>query len=351
MEYWKLICSRDHFLTKGHSDDWMGLIAQGGLKPKTPPMGQWIETVVEGATRGLRPKSKDSMALQVATSRGMLDYLAEQLLEKDLKDIRLSPHSTLGYLSSWPDSSNRLFARPLASFTSSTCSSFGSTLLNAFAYLRSHMVEYFVAAAIEAPCSKSTIRQMKAMKIYAPSSLEDYPCQAMNFSKISNSMVLSEAAHAFLLSFQKEGALAKITGVGSYKETPTSATGLSENALALQKAMEFSVAMAGGGPIDCVLGHFPGTVLGDKAEKNAYEIFFPSYSPYITGIKWKFGHSLGASMATGLEVALLSILLQELPPCPPFAPPTQRTERSVSKIMVNGLGFGGQAVSVILEKL
>jgi 3-oxoacyl-[acyl-carrier-protein] synthase II len=348
--HWGKLRSKEHYLTRDIDGDWLGKIPQVEAAGSVPPMGDWIQKVVREAAKCLNPLEKEAMALQVATSRGLLDYLAGELMHKEVRDLRLSPYSTFGFLSSWPDGLKGFESPKMSSFSSSTCSSFGSVLFNAMAFLNSDMVDYFVAAAVEAPCSVSTLRQMKALKIYADSKEVPYPCQSMNLTKNHNSMVLSEAAHAFLLSSRKEHALAQITGLGIHKERPSSATGLSENAWALQKAMENSVAMAGGAEVDCVIGHFPGTLMGDKAEQQAYTQFFTRKTPYITNVKWKLGHSLGASMATGLEVGLLSILRQELPPLPPYLSPVHPTVTGVQKVMVNGLGFGGQAVSIILEK-
>jgi 3-oxoacyl-[acyl-carrier-protein] synthase II len=347
--HWSKVKSGEHYLSKAPEGDWLGKIPPVGPKGAVPPMGDWTQRVVGAVTQHLHPGEKEAMVLQVATSRGLLDYLAEELMQKEIRDIRLSPYSTFGFLSSWPHALKDWELPGMHSFSSSTCSSFGGVLLNAMAYLSAEMVDYFVAAAVEAPCSLSTLRQMKALKIYADSEEVPFPCQSMNLSKNQNSMVLSEAAHAFLLSSRKEQALAQITGLGVYKEIPNSATGLSENAWALQKAMEQSMSMAGGGEVDCVIGHFPGTVMGDRAEQQAYAEFFASKLPYITNVKWKLGHSLGASMATGLEVGLLSLLHQEWPPLPPYLSAVHPFKSRIHKVMVNGLGFGGQAVSIVLE--
>ena len=71
-----------------------------------------------------------------------------------------------------------------------------------------------------------------------------------------------------------------------------------------------------------------------------------SDEPWVTGNKWKIGHSLATSGLLSVEMALLMLTKQETY-ANPFAwgqPPNK-----VNKIMVNASGFGGNNISIIVS--
>jgi 3-oxoacyl-(acyl-carrier-protein) synthase len=100
--------------------------------------------------------------------------------------------------------------------------------------------------------------------------------------------------------------------------------------------------------IDAVVTHSPGTIQGDLSEKKAIEIVFGNSIPLLTNNKWKIGHTFGASGMLSVEMALLMLQHNQFIPVP-FLKPQPQT-RPIQKIMVNAVGFGGNAVSIVLSK-
>lgn len=94
--------------------------------------------------------------------------------------------------------------------------------------------------------------------------------------------------------------------------------------------------------------HAPGTIKGDQSEINAISKIFCNKIPFLTTNKWKLGHTFGASGLLSLELAVLMLLHQKVIAVP-FAT-NQPHPKSLNKILVNAVGFGGNAVSVLLTK-
>ena len=99
--------------------------------------------------------------------------------------------------------------------------------------------------------------------------------------------------------------------------------------------------------IDAVVMHAPGTVKGDIAEFRAIEAVFGDEIPALTTNKWKIGHTFGASGVLSMELAILMMQHQEFISVPFFEKPLPK---KLNYVMVNAVGFGGNAVSILLEK-
>ena len=99
--------------------------------------------------------------------------------------------------------------------------------------------------------------------------------------------------------------------------------------------------------IDIIVTHAPGTIKGDQAEINAVKSVFKTNIPALTNNKWKIGHSLGASGMSNIEMAILMIQHQEFIAIPYLE---AKVPKQINKVMVNAVGFGGNAVSIILSK-
>ena len=149
--------------------------------------------------------------------------------------------------------------------------------------------------------------QMKALKVY--SSLDDkYPCRSMDLRKKRNTMILGEGAANFCLEIEPCQALAYISGIGYGTEIINHGTSLSADALCMQRSMK--MALNGHNPesVDAIILHSSGTIGGDIAEMSAIETVFDQYKPLLTSNKWKIGHTLGASGALSMEMALVVML-------------------------------------------
>jgi 3-oxoacyl-(acyl-carrier-protein) synthase len=289
--------------------------------------------------------------INIGSSRG-----ATQLFEKHHAEFLstgkaqtlASPTTTLGNISSWvaQDLQNN---GPEISH-SITCSTALHALLNGIAWLRSGMADKFLVGGSEAPLTPFTIAQMQAMKIYITAeSADPYPCKTFNFDKTRNSMVLGEAAAVICLeSGESDKAVAYVEGFGYATENLTHSISISAEATCFQKSMKMALGKMNPEEIDVIITHSPGTIQGDLSEMKAIEIVFANHLPLLTNNKWKIGHTFGASGMLSVEMALLMLEHNQFIQVPFLKPQPQR--RALKKIMVNAVGFGGNAVSIVLSK-
>jgi len=70
--------------------------------------------------------------------------------------------------------------------------------------------------------------------------------------------------------------------------------------------------------------------------------------PSLTTNKWKIGHTLGASGMLSIELAVLMLNHNQFVGLP-FVE-HQKTPDKVRNVLVNAVGFGGNAVSILLSK-
>jgi 3-oxoacyl-(acyl-carrier-protein) synthase len=94
--------------------------------------------------------------------------------------------------------------------------------------------------------------------------------------------------------------------------------------------------------------HAPGTIKGDLTELRAIEKVFGEQMPLLTTNKWKIGHTFGASGILSLELALLMMKHDSFVGVP-FAKQSKQI-KPLRKILINAVGFGGNAVSILIEK-
>ena len=92
--------------------------------------------------------------------------------------------------------------------------------------------------------------------------------------------------------------------------------------------------------------HAPGTIKGDLTEYKAIEKVFGSQLPLLTTNKWKIGHTFGTSGILSLELAILMLQHNQFVSVP-FAK-EQNAKQPIRKVLVNAVGFGGNAVSILL---
>ncbi|MBX2877893.1 MAG: hypothetical protein KTR30_37585 [Saprospiraceae bacterium] len=305
-----------------------------------------IETALQAtATLDLNPS--ENWGVNMGSSRGATQVLERAHLQHvDGADLspNTSPLTTLGNVSSWV--AQVLGVEALSISHSVTCSSGLQAIANGVSWLESGRCDHFLAGGTEAPLTSFTIAQMEALRIYASPDATPFPCRALDLKKEKNSMVLGEAAASFVLSKAPQNPpLAWIVGLGYGMEPLSSPTSISGQGLALQKAMKMALQEADLDRVDALVSHTPGTVRGDRAEYHAIQQVFPEKIPAITNNKWKIGHTLGASGALSLEMAILMLQKQQFIPHPFLA---QAAPQQLQTIMVNATGFGGNAISLIL---
>ncbi len=293
-------------------------------------------------------KNSDQVGINIGSSRGatkLFEKHHKEFIENKKVGVLASPSTTLGNISSWVAQDLRTSGPDISH--SVTCSTGLHAVLNGVVWLQSGFADKFIVGGSEAALTPFTIAQMKAMKIYATQKL-DYPCQALNMEKKHNSMVLGEAAGVMCISHDEENSIAKISGIGYATEKLKHSVSISANGTCFQKSMKMAIGNMELNEIDAIVMHAPGTVKGDEAELKAIEELFGESIPAVTSNKWKIGHTFGASGILSMELAILMIQHEEFIPVP-FSTISKATKK-LENILVNAVGFGGNAVSVLISK-
>ena len=289
--------------------------------------------------------------VNIGSSRGataLFEKYHREFIQKGEASTLSSPTTTLGNISSWV--AHDLQTQGPEISHSITCSTALHSLLNGVAWLKSGMANKFLVGGSEAPLTPFTIAQMKALKIYSRFERNDpegYPCRAFDLDKKQNSMVLGEAASmACLEKGNLDNALARIEGLGYATEILEHNISISSDAVCFQRSMAMALGKTAPNEVDAVVMHAPGTIKGDLSEVAAIKKIFGKDMPALTTNKWKVGHSFGASGMLSLELAVLMLLHQEFIGVPYVK--YDAMPKHIKKVMVNAVGFGGNAVSVLV---
>lgn len=289
-----------------------------------------------------------NIGVNIGSSRG-----ATGLFEKYHQDFQqhgkvspfTSPTTTLGNISSWV--AQDLGFDGVVIDHSVTCSTAMHAVLNGIAWLQAEMADSFLVGGSEAALTPFTFAQMKALKLYS-NSRHRMACESMRFQKKENTMVLGEgAAVAILERGISEKTQAVIVGYGFATETLEHNSSISENAECFQKSMRRALENAKLETVDAIILHAPGTVKGDVAEKNAIHIVFGKQLPLLTSNKWLVGHTFATSGMLSIEMAVLMLQKNKFIENPFFAN-ARHLPQELKTVMVNAVGFGGNAVSIIL---
>lgn len=339
--------------------------------------------------------SNDVFGINIGSSRGATDLFEkhhQEYLETGKAQTLASPTTTLGNISSWVAHDLQSSGPEISH--SITCSTALHALLNGVAWLRSGMADKFLVGGSEAPLTDFTVAQMRALKIYAnldkldtehdalrqaqtdnpecqsdfetlrqaqrdnpvcqSEPVEDlltknnYPCRALDLEKTQNTLILGEGAAVCCLELgRKENALAFIEGIGYATEILEHNISISAEATCFQISMQMALKDTDLSEVDVIVMHAPGTKAGDLTEYKAIQKVFTPNLPMLTTNKWKIGHTFGASGMLSIEMAILMLQHQEFIGVP-FAQ-EQNPRKKIRKVLVNSVGFGGNAVSVLLS--
>jgi 3-oxoacyl-(acyl-carrier-protein) synthase len=291
---------------------------------------------------------QDVFGINIGSSRGATDLFENHFKEymaTGSAPTLTSPTTTLGNISSWVAHDLQSSGPEISH--SITCSTALHAVLNGVAWLRSGMAEKFLVGGSEAPLTDFTIAQMRALKIYSRSQ-DEYPNRALDLVKKQNTLILGEGAGVCCLEIgKKENALAYIEGIGYATEILEHNISISAEADCFQKSMRMALANTDLSEVDAIVMHAPGTIKGDLTEYKAIEKVFGSKLPLLTSNKWIIGHTFGASGILSLELAILMLQHNQFVGVP-FAKNQEQTQ-SIKKVLVNAVGFGGNAVSVLLS--
>ena len=302
------------------------------------------------AVKGAGCSEDDIFGINIGSSRGATDLFEKhhsEFLETGKTVVQASPATTLGNISSWVAQDLKSTGPEISH--SITCSTALHALLNGVAWLRAGMADKFLIGGSEAPLTPFTIAQMQAMKIYSTLTGE-YPCRALDLDKKVNTMVLGEGAASACLELGKvPNALAYIEGIGYATETLKHSVSISNDAECMQKSMLMALKDTPIEEVDAIVMHAPGTIKGDLSEYNAIQKIFGSKLPLLTTNKWKIGHTFGSSGLLSLEFAVLMLQHNHFVEVP-FVDSKEVLDRPLRKILINAVGFGGNAVSILLSK-
>jgi 3-oxoacyl-(acyl-carrier-protein) synthase len=291
--------------------------------------------------------SNKNIGINFGSSRGatsLFEKYHTDFINEGSVSTFTSPATTLGNISSWVSHDLQINGPEISH--SITCSTGLHALLNGIAWLQSGMSNEFLVGASEAPLTPFTLSQMTALKVY---SNEDTALanRCLDFGKTSNTMVLGEAAACLSLSLNSEKAIAKITGIGFATEILSSSTSISTEAECFQKSMKMAIGSYVVDDIDAIVMHAPGTIQGDKTEFEAIKKVFGNKLPLLTSNKWKVGHTFATSGLLSIELAILMLQNQHFIESPFYK--NQNTTKKLKRVLVNAVGFGGNAVSVLIE--
>lgn len=290
-----------------------------------------------------------STMISIGSSRG-----ASGLMEESIDYLRQhgkvqaysSPMTTLGNIASFV--AQELETESITIEHSMTCSTALQAILNGAAWINSGMAQRVIAGAVETPLTPHNIAQMKALKIYTSAKEnENYPVRALDLNKEKGGLVLGEAAIIAVLEQYNSTSLLKIRSIGYATEAQKHPVSVHSEGIGLQTSMKMALKSAGLDQVDVVICHATGTVGGDKAESRAIDHTF-SNRPQITSTKWLTGHTFGAAGMHGILLAALMLEKQCFITAPYLSQP-HIIPTEIKTVMVNTLGFGGQAISMILE--
>ena len=291
---------------------------------------------------------KDIFGINIGSSRGATDLFEkhyQEYLQTGKAQTLASPTTTLGNISSWIAHDLQSSGPEISH--SITCSTALHAVLNGVAWLRAGMADKFLVGGSEAPLTDFTIAQMRALKIYS-NNTEKYPNRALDLEKKQSTMILGEGAGVCCLEIgKKENALAYIEGIGYATEILEHNISISAEATCFQKSMKMALQNTDLSEVDAIVMHAPGTIKGDLTEYKAIEKIFGESLPLLTTNKWKIGHTFGASGILSMELAILMMQHNRFIGVP-FVEAQIQT-KPIKKVLINAVGFGGNAVSVLLS--
>ena len=162
-------------------------------------------------------------------------------------------------------------------------------------------------------------------------------------------MVLGEGASVACLEIgENPNALAYIEGIGYATDDIEHNISISDEANCFQKSMKMALQNTNLEEVDAIVMHMPGNLKGDTSEYKAIKSVFGENHPMLTTNKWKVGHTFGASGMLNIELAILMMQHNQFIGVPFAEAQTER--KSIKKVLINAVGFGGNAVSVLLSK-
>ncbi|MCF6187785.1 MAG: beta-ketoacyl-[acyl-carrier-protein] synthase family protein [Desulfobulbaceae bacterium] len=235
---------------------------------------------------------------------------------------------------------------------STACSSGAVAITLAMAMLRRGSYTRILAGGVDSLC-RLTYYGFHSLQL-----VDRNGCRPLDAER--RGMAVAEGAGMLLLTTEKPvHPLAEVLGAGLSCDAYHPAAPHPEGRGALE-AMQAALADAGldPGDIDYINLHGTGTPENDLAESKAINNLFTDPPP-LSSIKGATGHSLAAAGALEAVVATLAITknllpantgLKQVDPALDLAPLTEPCDRSVSAVLSNSFGFGGNNGSLVIAQ-
>ena len=250
---------------------------------------------------------------------------------------------------------------------STACASASQAISDAVDDIRTGRTDVMIAGGTEAPQGDvpPVVGGFGAIRAFTPSDYDGPPAEASRpFDEDRTGFLMSEGAGVLILESREHAVerganiLAEITGTGLASDA-AHPTGPREDAASLTRATTMALSDAEVDPddVDLVNVHATSTPAGDKHEALALNKAFDDVPP-VTANKSQLGHSGAACGA--IEAALTTMMidkgvvtptinLENKDPECDVPVITERTEKSLDRVVSNSAGFGGLNVSLVIE--
>jgi 3-oxoacyl-[acyl-carrier-protein] synthase-1 len=232
-------------------------------------------------------------------------------------------------------------------------------LAEAAAAIRSGEAERAIAAGHDAPLEPESVLHYYRLGLLAQDALRP-------FDRDRNGTIFGEGAAAFVLEKASDAKArqAKVRGEFLAAGCTTEATGIvgvRPDGDGVYRAIDAALAEAELTPdrVGFIVAHGNGNRASDASEVMAIRRIFGHHPPPITAFKWALGHSIAASAALDLVLALTSLnrgivpgigTLDHLDPELAPLPISREPQRPLSDVaLVLSRGFGGMNVALLVR--
>lgn len=240
----------------------------------------------------------------------------------------------------------------------SACASASQSIGVAAQLIRAGIIDRAIAGGSEACLTPATIKAWEMLRVLSPNA-----CRP--FSRTRNGMILGEGAGAFVLesedSARRRGAtpLARLAGYGTSSDARDIIQPDVDGASAAMQAALDDAELAPDA-IGYINAHGTGTVLNDINEAAAIHKVFGAHADVVpvSSTKPVIGHTLGASGALELVVALMALREQIVPPqinfteadakCLLNLPVNGAAPAKLDAVMSNSFAFGGINAALVV---
>jgi len=239
------------------------------------------------------------------------------------------------------------------------CTGGSLAVAEAAAALRAGEADRATAVGHDAPIDAETLIHYHNLGLLAPDAVRPFDLHRAGtvFGEGAAAVVLETAAQV-----EARGApvLGEFLGSGCVNEA-TGVVDVRPDGEGLARAIELALQDAALTPADVgmIVAHANGTLASDASEARAIRDVWEDAPPPITGFKWAYGHSLAASGALDLAMALVALRERTVPGVPtlqtldpqlaPLPVSAQHTKPRSDVAIVLCRGFGGMNVALVIR--